>query len=338
MSFTAAESISIVWSKKDKLTHEKRTFASLGPNELLIRVEACGLCGTDIHICHGEFPDAILGSIIGHEFVGRIVAIGENIPSGQWQVDDRIVVDPNMPCHSCHWCRTIPAPHMCSHPKAIGISRDGGMSQYAVIPASQAYKIPHDLPAEAAALTEPLACVLHAVDIATVKPGSSALVIGAGPIGILAATVLVASGCSRVHVAESNQSRRERIKLFSPAEPIESSQIERGAYDLVLECVGLPQTLETAVEAAAPKGTVVWIGVAAPDARVSINPFDVYRKELTIRGSYTNPFTMVRAVNMLAAGQIKWEHIVTHVFSLEQFDEAWETHVKKTGLKVCVKP
>jgi 2-desacetyl-2-hydroxyethyl bacteriochlorophyllide A dehydrogenase len=211
------------------------------------------------------------------------------------------------------------------------------MAQFMVCPASQAYHVPVGLPIEAAALAEPLACALHAVDRAALRPGETALVLGAGPIGILCAALLVAAGATRVAVSEPDASRRARVPLFG-ADPLLPEAVPAGAADVVLECVGRAETMRAAVKAVRPGGTVVWVGVAPPDVEVALNPYDVFRREITIRGTYTNPYTMDRALAMLGSGRIDWQEIITHRFPLNQFDAAWTAHRSGVGLKICVQP
>jgi threonine dehydrogenase-like Zn-dependent dehydrogenase len=127
------------------------------------------------------------------------------------------------------------------------------------------------LPSEAAALTEPLACALHTVDLSGVRPGDSTLVLGAGPIGILSAALLVAAGASSVLVSEPNSGRRERVREIG-AEPVDPESISEAQADVVFECVGRAETMGTAVEVARPGGTVMWVGVAGPETEVAVRP------------------------------------------------------------------
>jgi 2-desacetyl-2-hydroxyethyl bacteriochlorophyllide A dehydrogenase len=251
-------------------------------------------------------------------------------------VGERVVVDPNIPCRTCEYCHDS-RPHLCVRPQALGVTLNGGLSEFAVLPAPQAYRVPEGLPSEAAALTEPLACTLHAVDVGGLRPGERALVLGAGPIGVLCAALLVAAGSSEVLISEPDPGRRDRVREVG-AVPVEPESLTEGMADRVFECVGRPETMRTAVETAKPGGTVVWVGVAPPEAEVSIRPYDVFRRELTINGTYTNPFTMGRSLALLASGRIDWGSIVTHRIPIARFEEAWETHREGTGLKVCVYP
>src|ERR687897_2629197 len=311
-----------------------REVPSPGPGELRVRVEASGLCGTDLHIASGEYPFASPGVTLGHEFSGTVVGVGEGVDA--FREGDRIVVDPNIPCWVCRYCHDS-RPHLCENPQAIGVTRDGGLSEFALLPAPQAYRVPDGLPPEAAALTEPLACALHAVDLGGLRPGERTLVLGAGPIGILCSMLLVAAGASEVLVSEPNPNRRDRIRRVG-AEPVDPGSVSENMADKVFECVGKPETMRAAVEAARPGGTVMWVGVASPDAEVPVKPYDVFRRELTIRGSYTNPYVMDRALALLASGRLNWKAIVTHRFALDDFEEAWAAHREGVGLKISVQP
>lgn len=327
-------STSVVWDDPSGVAVEEREVPSPGSGELKIQVEASGLCGTDLHIAAGEYPLAQPGVTLGHEFSGIIAEVGSGVE--KFEAGQRIVIDPNIPCRVCTYCHSS-RPHLCENPEAIGVTLNGGLSTLAVVPASQAYLVPEDVPPGAAALTEPLACALHAVDLSGVRPGDTALVIGAGPIGILCAALLVTSGASKVMVSEPSEGRRERAEAVG-AETIEPDDISEEMADVVFECVGRVETMKAALDAAKPGSTVMWVGVAPPEAEVGVKPYDVFRKELTIRGSYTNPYVMERALALLASGRIDWRNIVTHQFPLDEFEDAWEAHRSGAGLKVSVHP
>jgi L-iditol 2-dehydrogenase len=325
---------SVVWPGTEGIEVESRAVPSPGPGELKVRVEASGLCGTDLHIAAGEYPFASPGVTLGHEFSGTVVEAGPEV--GGFEAGDRIVVDPNIPCRVCRYCHDS-RPHLCKNPQALGITRDGGLSEFALLPAPQAYLVPENLPSEAAALAEPLACALHAVDLGGLRPGERALVVGAGPIGILCSMLLVAAGASEVLVSEPNPERRGRIRRVG-AEPVDPESVSEAMADRVFECVGRPETMRAALDAARPGGTVMWVGVAPPDAEVAVKPYDVFSRELTIRGSYTNPYVMDRALALLASGRLDWEAVVTHRFPLGDFEEAWAVHSEGSGLKISVQP
>lgn len=161
--------------------------------------------------------------------------------------------------------------------------------------------------------------------------------LGAVPIGMLSAALLVAAGASEVLVSEPSQTRRERVRQVG-AVPVSPESISEEEAEVVFECVGRVETMQAAVGAAKPGGTVMWVGVAPPEAEVPVKPYEVFRRELTIRGTYTNPYVMERALAILASGKINWETIVAHRFPISQFDDAWGVHSGGEGLKVCIYP
>ena len=327
-------STSVVWPGREGVTLESREIPSPRPGELKVRVEASGLCGTDLHIASGEYPPARPGVTLGHEFTGTIVEVGPDVEG--LGAGERIVVDPNVPCRTCAYCHSS-RPHLCERAQVLGITLNGGLSELCLVPAPQAYKVPDEVPPEAAALTQPLACALHAVDLSGVRPGETALVLGAGPIGVLCAALLVAGGASEVIVSEPNAGRQEHVRAVG-AQPVEPRYVSESAANVVFECVGRVETMKTAVQAARPGGTVMWVGVAPPEVEVGVKPYYIFRRELTIRGSYTNPYVMERSLGLLASGRVDWETIVTHRFPISRFEDAWTAHRRGEGLKVCVYP
>jgi L-iditol 2-dehydrogenase len=324
----------VIWNRETGIAMVERPIPSPGPRELLIEVGASGLCGTDLHIASGEYPLAKSGVLLGHEYAGTVIEVGPDTPV--FAPGDRVVIDPNIPCRMCTACREA-RPHLCTNPQTLGVTIDGGLGTHSLVPADRAYRIPDGMPMAAAALTEPLACVVHAVDRAGIEPGHRALVIGAGPIGLLTAALLKAAGAAEVLVSEPNERRRSLAPAFGGI-PVVPDDVPVNEFDVVMECVGLPVTLAAALPAVRPGGTVVWVGVAAPHASVPVNPYDIFRREITIRGTYTNPHTMDRSIALLASGQIPWEATITHTLPLDRFDEAWEAHRTGAGLKVCVLP
>jgi 2-desacetyl-2-hydroxyethyl bacteriochlorophyllide A dehydrogenase len=327
-------STNVVWDRETGISILERPVPAPDPDEIVIRVEASGLCGTDLHIASGEYPLAQSGATLGHEYAGTVVATGSSVDI--WREGDRVVIDPNIPCQQCRACREARS-HLCTNPETLGVTIDGGLATYSVLPANRAYRIPDSLSMTAAALTEPLACVVHAVDRSGIKAGQRALVIGAGPIGLLTASLLAAAGASEVIVSEPNDMRRGLVSTFGGT-PVMPDDVPADTFDVVMECVGRPATLAAAIPAVRAGGTVVWVGVAAPHDTVSVNPYDIFRREITIRGTYTNPYTMDRSIALLASGQIPWQETITHQFGLDQWDDAWETHKSGSGLKVCVLP
>ncbi|KAI8100066.1 chaperonin 10-like protein [Halteromyces radiatus] len=330
------------WEKEGSITVTTTLIPKLRPGELLIKVAASGLCGTDMHICHGETPHASKNVVIGHEFSGYVEAIHPDTIT-TLTLGQLVAIDPNMPCNACTYCRNRKY-HLCPNLSCIGVSIHGGMSQYVAVPVRAAVPVPSNVPADVASLAEPLSCVVHAVDLGEIKTGDQVLVIGAGPIGLMT-MALCATGGARVTVIEPNEMRRKNAldifgasAAYAPGDLVPGDTLKGEGFDVVFECVGRAQTMTDALTFAKAGATVVWVGVAKTDATVTVSPFDVYRRELTIRSTYTNPYGMERAVNILADGKIQWKQLISHKFTLEQFDQAWAVFRDGQGMKVCVTP
>ncbi|OZJ06699.1 hypothetical protein BZG36_00325 [Bifiguratus adelaidae] len=333
-----ASTVAASWEQHGKIDLIKKEIPALKAGQVIIKVAASGLCGTDIHICNGETPMAHEKVTIGHEFSGYVEAVHPDTRTAL-QVGDLVAVDPNLPCHACTYCRNL-KPHLCTDFGAIGVSMDGGMSQYVAVPHEAAYPVPKDVNPVTASLAEPLSCVVHAVDMGRIETGYTVGVIGGGPIGMMTLALASFSGAT-VDLIELKQARlsfaSKKFGIRRAMTPSEAKGLEQ-CYDVVFECVGRTETMEQAVNLTKPGGTCIWVGVAKPDARCSISPFDVYRRELTIRSTYTNPKTMERAINLLADNKVDWGSLVSHTYKLEDFAEAWKTFRSGEGIKICVTP
>ncbi|KAI8074970.1 chaperonin 10-like protein [Gongronella butleri] len=333
-----------VWETNGSIQVVSKPIPALPLDHVLIKVAACGICGSDLHICHGKLPYAKRGVIIGHEFSGHVVRVHASSAQTRLSVGDLVAVDPNIPCQGCGFCRGQKY-HLCPDLKIIGLMQDGGMADYAIVPLRNAVRVPEGTVSPAvASLAEPLACAIHAVDLGAVKTGDRVLVIGGGPIGLMTAATSVLSG-ARVSLIEPNAARRTMAKQFGVSDTFAPGELaaadpflDENAFDVVFETVGRAQTMEEAISHAKAGGVVVWVGVAARDARVTIRPFEMYRRELTIRTSRTSPYCMHRAVKMLANPTMPWAAMITHQFPMENFQDAWQVLVHGQGVKVCITP
>ncbi|KAJ2674316.1 hypothetical protein IWW42_001816 [Coemansia sp. RSA 1085] len=301
------------WETLGAISMVEKPMPTMSPGDVLIRVAASGICGTDLHICKGETPHASNKVTIGHEFAGYVEDIHpETVTLAK--VGDLVAIDPNIPCNQCTFCRNKKY-HLCPTLRCIGVTCNGGMAKYVAVPSSAIF-ITHGISPEVASLAEPLSCVVHAVDTGAIKSGDRVLVIGAGPIGLMV-TALCATGGAHVTVSELNQMRREKALEFGAS--VTTDKVDIGGdpikgfgFDVVFECVGLPTTMEAALGYAKAGGTVVWVGVAKPGVTVPVSPFMVYRHELTIKSTYTNAFGMDRAVKILADNKVNWADLISH--------------------------
>jgi 2-desacetyl-2-hydroxyethyl bacteriochlorophyllide A dehydrogenase len=297
-----------------------------GPDDLLVRIEACGICGTDRHLLHGEFP-CRPPVTLGHEFCGIVESVGEGV-SG-FGPGMRITGDPNIACGRCGPCLAGRV-NLCRNLQAIGIHRDGGFADYVLVPQTQAHELPPDLDPVQGAFCEPLACCLHGLDIASIKPGSSVVVLGGGVIGLLVVQLARMAGARQVVLSTRQASRRrlaETIGATASLDPSAGSLIADitgprgllpGGADVVIECAGVAETVEQSLPLARPGGTIVILGVMPQGAKVSIEPFDLLFRELRVLGSFINPFVHRRAADLVASGALELDALITRRIGLDE--------------------
>lgn len=227
-----------------------------GPGELVLRNQVCGVCGTDVHIYHGEPGSADVNPpvVLGHEYSGEVVEVGEGVTG--FAVGDHVTVDPNIYCGHCAYCQNGKK-QLCPSMEAIGVTRDGGFAQYSRIPASQAFKLEPTVPWEAAAMAEPLACCLHGIDLAGIQVGDKVCVVGGGAIGLLMVQLAKLSGASQIVLSEPNEKRRQvGLQLganasLDPTRPDAQeafAQVLDGGANVVIECVGNVSAVKSAFQ------------------------------------------------------------------------------------------
>jgi L-iditol 2-dehydrogenase len=297
-----------------------------GPKDVLLRVAACGICGTDRHIMHGEFT-AIPPVIIGHECSGEVISVGDGVTT--LAPGDRVAIDPNMPCGLCRPCRRGQI-HLCQDLRALGVDVDGGFAEFMVSPEKQCYRLPDQVTLEEGAMAEPVACCMRGIDRAGISPGDRVAVIGGGAIGQILAQLARAAGASWLMLSDPVAERRQMaLDLGADAvvDPLSENPLTpggalEGGADVVLEAVGSVATTGQAVNWATEGGTIVWFGVTPPGEKVAVEPNLIFRKELTIHGARINPFTHARAIEAMAAGQVNVAPLLSRRIPLERLSWA----------------
>ena len=315
-----------------------------GPGELVLRNQVCGVCGTDVHIYHGEPGSADVNPpvVLGHEYSGEVVEVGEGVTG--FAVGDHVTVDPNIYCGHCAYCQNGKK-QLCPSMEAIGVIRDGGLAQSRRTPASQAFKLEPTVPWEAAAMAEPLACCLHGIDLAGIQVGDKVCVVGGGAIGLLMVQLAKLSGASQIVLSEPNEKRRQvglQVGANAALDPTRTdaqeafAQVLDGGANVVIECVGNVPAVKSAFQFAGKGATVLLFSVPKVDATFDLPLFDVYKKELTIKGSFVNPDTHARAVALINSGKVDFGPIITHRFTLDQLPEAIAMQMSDASIKVVV--
>lgn len=297
-------------------------------DEVLVKVMACGVCGTDIHIFEGDEGAAATpsGTVLGHEFAGVVSEIGKNVKNVK--IGDRVCVDPNKLCGNCYYCKNAIG-HFCENMIGIGTTVNGGFSEYCVVPQSQVYKIGDDTSFVEAAMCEPVACCMHGIDLCDIKTDDTVVVIGCGMIGMIMLQLAKNAGAAKIIAVEPEESKREFVKKIGAdftIDPINDdlneALLKHGITRVtkVIECVGRTSTMEQAISIAGKKSIVMFFGLTAPDDTISVKPFEIFKKEIEIKASYINPYTQGRAVEMIDSKRIDVKSMI-NVAPLDKLPE-----------------
>ena len=314
--------------------------------EVLIRVKACGICGTDVHIFSGDkgcFPTP-KGTVLGHEFSGIVEAVGEGVKD--IKAGDRVCVDPNKLCNECYFCKSGIG-HFCEEMTGIGTGVNGGFAEYCVVPKSQVYKIADTTTYEMAAMTEPVACCVHGIDMCNISAGDTVLVIGGGMIGMIMLQLAKLSGAGRLIMLEPVEAKREIAKKLGAdyvIDPIDEdvkktlSENNLDRISTVIECVGKTSTIEMAIDLAGKNSTVMMFGLTAPDDTITIKPFEIFEKEIVLKSSFINPYTQKRALELIDSGKIDVSSIVYACRPLESLPEILKDEKLRANGKFIINP
>ena len=313
-----------------------------GAGEVVIQNMACGVCGTDVHIYHGEpgSADVTPPVVLGHEYSGVVTEVGEGVTS--LHPGDHVTVDPNIYCGKCEYCR-VGKKQLCEHMEAVGVTRNGGFAEYSVVPEGQAFLLSPELPMEFGAMAEPVACCLHGIDRAEISEGDTVCIVGGGAIGLIMVQLARLAGAAKIILSEPNEKRRSvglSLGADIAIDPVAPGAMDGflNAADVVIECVGNLPAVKSAFAYAKKGANIVLFSVPKVDSKFDLPLFDVYKKELTIKGSFVNPDTHSRAVALLNAGKFNFDQIITHRFPLAQMPEAIAMQMSDHSIKVIVTP
>jgi L-iditol 2-dehydrogenase len=305
----------VVLSAVNKLAIAEVERPKPGVSQCLVKVLACGICGTDRHIYHGEYPSA-KPVILGHEFGGVIEEVG---PDSKFQVGQVVSVDPNIVCGKCVDCqagRTAFCPDL----TALGVNINGGLSEYVLTPDSQIYPVSKDLNPLHLAFIEPLACSIRGVDLANLKGGERIAILGGGVIGLLVVQLAKLAGASEIVLITRQKFRRDvalkigATKVVDPKNEDVDTAVAN--MDVTFECAGAIETFKQAQNITRRGGSVIVLGLTASDATLEVNPFNIVVKELRIQGSFLNPLTQARAAELVESGKLNLDILISKVVDL----------------------
>ena len=319
----------------------------MAPDEVLIKVAACGVCGTDVHIYHGSKGSAEVHPpvVLGHEFSGIIVQTGTAVD--RFSPGDHVTVDPNIYCGECSFCRRGQK-QLCQNLQAIGVTRNGGFAEYCYAPQQQCFLLSDSVPLRHGAMAEPLACCLHGIDRAEIRPGDTVCVIGGGAIGLMMVQLARMSGASRIVLSEPVSYRREIGLQLGADHAVDPTAVPlpqqlqqllgTAGADIVIECVGNTIATAQAMAAAKPGATILLFSVPKTGTVHPLSLDDVYQKELRIVGSKINPDTHQRAVDLINSGRLQFAPLITHSYPVEQTEAAILRQMADDSIKVVVEP
>jgi L-iditol 2-dehydrogenase len=304
-----------------------------GPDEVLIRVAACGICGSDVHGYDGSSGRRIPPIVMGHEAAGTVAALGKNV--NKFSEGDRVTFDSTVYCGSCSNCLRGDI-NLCDNRQVVGVScgdyrRAGAFAEFVVVPARIVYRLPDILPFEEAAMIEAVSVALHAVSLVSVRPEDSALVVGAGMIGLLIVQALHSAGCSHIYVTDVDQTRLKLAQEFGAvatfvAGPSLSPQVmaatNGNGMDVVIEAVGINATVSAAIDSARKGGTVVLVGNVSPEVTLPLQK--VVTRQIRLQGSCASSGEYPRAIELMSSGAIRVKPLITAVAPLEDGPQWFE--------------
>ncbi|MDP3033269.1 MAG: alcohol dehydrogenase catalytic domain-containing protein [Rhodocyclaceae bacterium] len=285
----------LVYTQPNEVCLQDRPYPEIADGEVIIKIEAAGICGSDMHAYHGHDPRRKPGLVLGHEFAGSIVkSLDASLAEG-----DRVTGNPSIVCGTCDNC-VQGRSHLCTQRGMVGMTRPGAFAEFMSIPAASLIKLPADLASDAAALTEPAATALHAINLAQrvmhrpLQEGR-VLLIGGGAIGMLGALLLKHYGVDQLAVVELNAMRRQSIADHVGCEVIDTTQqtLAESTYDLVLDCVGAAATRKLAFSAVKAGGVILHVGLQDWASEIDMRKLTL--GEITLMGTFTYTLADLRA-------------------------------------------
>jgi len=319
---------SLLLSEYNHLEIAESPAPEVNSGEVLIRVAACGICGSDVHGYDGSSGRRIPPIVMGHEAAGTVAAVDAGVEG--YAVGDRVTFDSTVYCGACAWCRRGDV-NLCDNRQVVGVScgdyrRHGAFAEYVAVPQRILYHLPDNLSFAEAAMLEAASVALHAVRVSQLSGGETALVIGAGMIGLLTLQAAKALGCTRVFVADVDASRLHLAKEAGAEDTLECTGAEMVAeifnrtggrgVDLAFEAVGRNETVNAAIDSTRKGGTVTLIGNIQPEVTLPLQK--VVTRQLRLQGSCASAGEYPQAIEMIASGKIKVAPLITAVAPLEE--------------------
>lgn len=319
----------VVYDRPGNFTFTEVPDPEPAEHEVRLRVRASGVCGTDVHLHHGEFAPSYPFTP-GHEVIGEVDLLGSAVTglrSGQF-----VALDNRISCGVCDNCRRA-KPAFCVNLRDLGVTHPGGAAEYVVAPAGKCHPV-DDLAPEVALLAEPVACVLHGLDVLDPRPGSDVLLFGAGTTGLILTQLLRNHGAGRLTVAAPTRFKLDLAASFGADETV---QVERSdpdgaattlrriapdGFDVVIDATGAPSVVRQCLPLTRDGGTILLYGMTPEKTEIPVRPYEIFRRELTIKGSFTQAYTFDRALRALRTGRVRTDNLVTNRFEVASYQRA----------------
>jgi 2-desacetyl-2-hydroxyethyl bacteriochlorophyllide A dehydrogenase len=308
-----------------------------GPGQIVVRVDACGICGTDLHIMDGEFPPTPYPITPGHEFAGTVAAVAGDVAI-DLPVGARVAVDPSLYCGYCRRCRSG-RDNLCENWAAIGDTLDGAFAEYVAVPAANAYRLPDGFDGQLGAMIEPLACAVHGLRRLGPLFGDSVVLTGAGTMGLLLLQLLVHAGAGPVTVVDRVDSRLAVARKLGAAMTAAGlADLEGERFEIAVDATGVPAVVDGVAALVDRGGRMLVFGVTPAEATMSLSPFRVYNDEITVTGSMAILRSFAPAVELIGGGVIDPRPLLSEPLPLEEFGEALHRVRTGQGIKWHIRP
>jgi 2-desacetyl-2-hydroxyethyl bacteriochlorophyllide A dehydrogenase len=308
-----------------------------GPGQIVVKVDACGICGTDLHIMDGEFPPTPYPITPGHEFAGTVVA-GSADPRMDLPAGARVAVDPSLYCGYCRRCRSG-RDNLCENWAAIGDTVNGAFAEYVAVPAVNAHRLPADLDGQLGAMVEPLACAVHGLRRLGPVFGDTVVLTGAGTMGLLLLQLLLHAGAGPVTVVDRVADRLAVARKLGAAQVAsDTSALEGERFEIAVDATGVPAVIDAAAGLLDRGGRLLVFGVSPAEATITLSPFRVYNDEITVTGSMAILRSFAPAVDLIASGAVDPRPLLGEPLPLEEFGEALNRVRGGQGIKWHIRP
>jgi D-arabinitol dehydrogenase (NADP+) len=319
----------VVYSAPEEFTVREVSDPLPAEGKVVVRPTLAGVCGTDLHIHAGGFF-AEYPLTPGHEITGEVVSWGsgvEGLSRGQ-----RVVIDNASACGYCAECGRD-EPLFCRHFHSLGVNAPGGFAEQVVTRADKCFAA-DDLPPDVAVLAEPLACAVHGMDVLQLKPGADVVMVGSGTTGLLLAQLVLHGGASRLTMAGPSKFKLELAKSFGVDRVVQVSRsdpaataatlkdLSPGGYDVAIDATGASAVVQHLPGLVKNNGTVLVYGMCDEDDRVAWSPYEIFRRQLTVKGSFAQVNCFDRSLAMLRSGRVSGEGLITHRFPLDKYGDA----------------